>query len=94
MCASRTIYGTTLPSVHKSCEEFAADLGASLIFEQSNHEGVLVEMIQSARTTADAIIVNPAGYSFTSIAIYDALKTFAGPIIPETAVQQRHRPSG
>src|SRR5215467_4445076 len=76
------IYGsTTLAAVHKSCKEFAAYLGASLIFEQSNHEGVLVEMIQSARTTADAIIVNPAGYSFTSIAIYDALKTFAGPII-------------
>src|SRR5215471_5602226 len=76
------IYGsTTLAAVHKSCKEFAAYLGASLIFEQSNHEGVLVEMIQSARTKADATIINPAGYSFTSIAIYDALKTFAGPII-------------
>jgi len=76
------IYGsTTLAAVHKSCKEFATYLGASLIFEQSNHEGVLVEMIQSARTTADAIIINPAGYSFTSIAIYDALKTFEGPII-------------
>jgi 3-dehydroquinate dehydratase-2 len=76
------IYGsTTLAAVHKSCKEFAVYLGASLTFEQSNHEGVLVEMIQSARTRADAIIINPAGYSFTSIAIYDALKTFAGPII-------------
>jgi 3-dehydroquinate dehydratase II len=76
------IYGsTTLATVHKSCKEFAAYLGASLIFEQSNHEGVLVEMIQSAPTTADAIIINPSGYSFTSIAIYDALKTFAGSII-------------
>jgi len=76
------IYGsTTLAAVHKSCREFAAYLGASLIFEQSNHEGILVDMIQSARTTADAIIINPAGYSFTSIAIYDALKSFAGPII-------------
>lgn len=76
------IYGsTTLAAVHKCCKEFADYLGASLIFEQSNHEGVLVEMVQSARTTADAIIINPAGYSFTSIAIYDALKTFAGPII-------------
>jgi 3-dehydroquinate dehydratase II len=76
------IYGsTTLAAVHKSCKEFAAYLGASLIFEQSNHESILVDMIQSARTTADAIIINPAGYSFTSIAIYDALKSFAGPII-------------
>jgi 3-dehydroquinate dehydratase II len=76
------IYGsTTLAAVHKSCNEFAVYLGASLIFEQSNHEGILVDIIQSARTTADAIIINPAGYSFTSIAIYDALKTFTGPII-------------
>ena len=76
------IYGsTTLAAVHNSCKEFAAYLGASLVFEQSNHEGVLVELIQSARTTADAIIINPAAYAFTSIAIYDALKTFAGPII-------------
>jgi hypothetical protein len=53
------IYGsTTLAAVHKCCKEFAVYLGASLIFEQSNHEGVLVEMIQSARTTADAIIIN------------------------------------
>lgn len=76
------IYGsTTLEAVRKSCEDFAVYLGASLAFEQSNHEGMLVDMIQSARQTADAIIINPAGYSFTSIAIYDALKTFAGPII-------------
>ena len=52
------IYGsTTLAAVHKSCKEFVVYLGASLIFEQSNYEGVLVEMIQSARTTADAIII-------------------------------------
>ena len=69
------IYGsTTLAAVHNSCKEFAAFLGASLAFEQSNYAGVLVELIQSARMTADAIII----YSFTSIAMYDALKTFAG----------------
>jgi 3-dehydroquinate dehydratase-2 len=76
------IYGTTtLDAVRRSCEEFAGFLGASLVFEQSNHEGVLVDLIQAARQTADAIIINPAGYSFTSIAIYDALKAFDGPII-------------
>jgi 3-dehydroquinate dehydratase II len=75
------IYGTTtLTAVRTSCEEFAEYLGASLQFEQSNHEGVLVDLIQSARDTADAVIINPAGFSFTSIAIYDALKTFEGPI--------------
>ena len=53
----------------------------SLSFHQSNHEGELVDLIQSARQSADAIIINPAGYSFTSIAILDAIKTFEGPVI-------------
>jgi 3-dehydroquinate dehydratase-2 len=76
------IYGsTTLAAIERSCREFAEYLGASLAFHQSNHEGVLVDLIQSARQTADAIIINPAAYSFTSIAIYDALKAFDGPII-------------
>ena len=76
------IYGsTTLGAIEASCGEFARYLGASLSFHQSNHEGMLVELIQSAREKADAIIINPAGFSFTSIAILDALKTFEGPII-------------
>ena len=75
------IYGsTTLDAVKASCEEFAAFAGAELAFHQSNHEGVLVDLIQSARNTADALIINPAGFSFTSIAMYDALKIFEGPI--------------
>ena len=41
---------------------------------------MLVELIQSARTEADALIINPAAYSFTSIAMFDAMKTFDGPI--------------
>jgi len=75
------IYGTTtLPAIQKSCEDFAAFAGAKLSFHQSNHEGVLVDLIQSARQDADAIIINPAAYSFTSIAILDAMKIFEGPI--------------
>src|SRR4030081_501410 len=75
------IYGsTTLDAIHASCEEFAAFAGAKLSFPQSNHEGELVDLIQSARTAADALIINPAAYSFTSIAMYDALKIFEGPI--------------
>jgi 3-dehydroquinate dehydratase-2 len=76
------IYGTTtLEEIEAGCRGFSGTLGASLQFHQSNHEGALVDMIQGARKTADAIIINPAGYSFTSIAILDALKTFEGPII-------------
>ena len=75
------IYGsTTLDAIKASCEEFAKFAGAELAFHQSNHEGVLVDLIQSACTDADALIINPAAYSFTSIAMYDAMKTFAGPI--------------
>jgi 3-dehydroquinate dehydratase-2 len=75
------IYGTTtLDAIKASCEDFARLAGAQLSFHQSNHEGELVDLIQSARTAADALIINPAAYSFTSIAIYDALKMFAGPI--------------
>jgi 3-dehydroquinate dehydratase-2 len=76
------IYGTTtLEAVRASCAAFAKFAGADLVFHQSNHEGVLVDLIQSARQDADAIIINPAGYSFTSIAMLDALKIFEGPII-------------
>jgi 3-dehydroquinate dehydratase-2 len=76
------IYGTTtLEQIRKSCEQQAKQLKLQLSFHQSNHEGELVELIQSARTSADAIIINPAGYSFTSVAMFDALKIFEGPII-------------
>ncbi|WP_375312379.1 type II 3-dehydroquinate dehydratase [Bradyrhizobium sp. A5] len=76
------IYGTTtLQQVNASCEETAAKLGLKVPFHQSNHEGVLVDLIQSARQDADAIIINPAGLSFTSVSIMDAIKTFEGPVL-------------
>jgi 3-dehydroquinate dehydratase-2 len=76
------IYGTTtLDQIRASCEEQAVKLKLALAFHQSNHEGVLVDLIQSARQDADAIIINPAGYSFTSIAMLDAMKAFEGPIV-------------
>ena len=75
------IYGsTTLAAIKKSCEEFAAFASAKLSFHQSNHEGELVDLIQSAREQDDALIINPAAYSFTSIALFDAFKVFEGPI--------------
>lgn len=76
------IYGyTTLEAIEDSCVEFARDLGIELAFEQSNHEGNLVDRIQAACNDVDAIIINPAGCSFHSVAILDALKVFPGPII-------------
>ena len=76
------IYGTTtLAQIRQNCEQTAARLGIELSFHQSNHEGELVDLIQTARQSADAIIINPAGYSFTSIAILDAIKAFEGPVL-------------
>src|SRR3982751_2928237 len=75
------IYGTTtLDAIKASCEDLAKFAGVELSFHQSNHEGVMVDLIQQARTDSDALIINPAAYSFTSIAMYDALKIFEGPI--------------
>jgi 3-dehydroquinate dehydratase-2 len=75
------IYGaTTLAAIEQSCRQFAQFLGVELDFSQSNHEGVLVDTIQAARGNAQALIINPAGYSFTSVALFDALKIFDGPI--------------
>ena len=74
------IYGyDTLADVQKRCE-VAAD-GASVVFRQSNHEGELVDWIQEARTKASALIINPAAYTHTSVALFDALKTLKIPVI-------------
>ena len=77
------IYGaTTLQEIEASCQALAAHLGISISFHQSNMEGELVNLIQSAHGgKADAIIMNPAAYSFTSVALIDALKIFEGPKI-------------
>ena len=76
------IYGhTTLAAIEASCRELAAAIGASVVFHQSNYEGALIDWVQAARSEADAIIINPAGFSFTSIALLDALKAFDGPIV-------------
>lgn len=76
------LYGTTtLDAIEASCRQFAQSVGATLEFHQSNHEGVLVDLIQAARDRADALIINPAAYTFTSFAMFDALKLFEGPIV-------------
>ncbi|MDO5898269.1 type II 3-dehydroquinate dehydratase [Agrobacterium sp. Azo12] len=77
-----SIYGTTtLADIRDRCEAKAALLGFSVDFRQTNFEGELVESVHQARKEACGIIINPAGYTFTSIALLDALKTFDGPKI-------------
>ena len=76
------IYGTTtLDDVKSLCEARAKPLGHAIVFKQSNREGDLVDWIQEAREQAAALIINPAAYGHTSIAILDALKTLAIPIV-------------
>lgn len=75
-------YGSeSFASFEARCQDLAATLGLSLAFRQSNHEGVLVDWIQEARLHADAIVINAAGLSYSSVPILDALLAFDGPII-------------
>ena len=75
-------YGSeSFASIEARCQRHAAALGLSLEFRQSNHEGVLVDWIQEARLNSDAIVINAAGLSYSSVPILDALLAFEGPII-------------
>lgn len=84
------IYGhTTLPEVEVMCREAAGD--RQIEFRQSNREYELIDWIHEAiEAPAAGIVINPAAFTFTSIAILDALKMFPGPII-ELHISNVHR---
>jgi len=76
------IYGTTtLDDVRALCEARARGLGFDIVFRQTNHEGELIDWVQEARGDASALILNPAGYGHTSVALLDALRTLEIPIV-------------
>lgn len=76
------IYGrTTLADIESRCAELLAGTGHPLVFRQSNHEGQLIDWIHEARTQGCVLIINPAGYGHTSVALLDALKTLSIPVI-------------
>jgi len=76
------IYGhQTLEDVKRLCEARASALGCTVDFRQSNHEGELIDWIQEAREKSSAVVINPAGYGHTSVAILDALKMVGVPVI-------------
>ena len=76
------IYGQeTLADVEAGLSGLAAELGLAVQCMQSNHEGQLVDWIQSARGVAAGIIINPGAYSHTSVAILDALNVFEGVVL-------------
>ena len=76
------IYGTgTLDDLETLCAETADGLGLAIDFRQTNLEGELIAWVQEARGTAAGLIINPAGYSHTSIALMDALLAVDLPVI-------------
>jgi 3-dehydroquinate dehydratase-2 len=92
------IYGHhTLDDVQRLCEARASQLGCSIVFRQSNHEGELIDWIHEAREAASAVVINPAGYGHTSVAILDALKMVDAPVVechmsnPATREAFRHQ---
>lgn len=76
------VYGhTTLADVERDAVALGAELGFEVVCKQSNYEGQLVDWIQQARGTAAGIVINPAAYTHTSVAILDALNMFEGPVV-------------
>ena len=76
------IYGQdTLADIEKRGAARAEAGGRGIVFRQSNHEGQLVDWIHEARTEAAAVIINPAAFTHTSVAIHDALKMLDCPVI-------------
>jgi len=85
------IYGReTLADVATECRRTAAALGLEIRFHQSNREYEIIDWIHEARERAAAIVINPAAFTHTSIAILDALHTFEGPII-EVHISNIHK---
>lgn len=85
------VYGyTTLAEVEQMCARQAASHGLSVSFRQSNFEGEIVEQIQEARTGSCGLIINPAGYGHTSIAILDSIQMLKVPVI-EVHLSNIHR---
>ena len=76
------IYGKeTYPQLVKLVEDTCAELGVEVEVYQSNHEGDLVDKIQAAYGAKDAIVINPAAYTHTSVALLDAVKAVGIPTV-------------
>ncbi len=91
------LYGSrTYADLVALCEKTGTEVGAAIEVRQSNHEGTLVDWIQEARGTFDAIVLNAAAYTHTSVAILDALKAVSIPTVevhitdPKTREEFRH----
>lgn len=72
--------GGTFPELEAYIDSIAQELGLEAEFFQSNHEGAIVDRIQQAYGNADCILINPAAYTHTSVAILDALRAVGLPV--------------
>ena len=85
------IYGhETLADVEAECRRTAADLALEIVFHQSNREYEIIDWIHEARERAGGIVINPAAFTHTSVAILDALATCEFPII-EVHISNVHK---
>jgi 3-dehydroquinate dehydratase II len=85
------IYGaTTLDDVETLCAETAEALGLAIDFRQTNGEGELISWVQECHGRAAGIVINPAGYSHTSVALMDALLAVGLPVV-EVHLSNIHR---
>ncbi|KAB0668184.1 type II 3-dehydroquinate dehydratase [Oryzomonas sagensis] len=85
------VYGSvTLDEINTSLEQLAAELGCSVAFLQSNSEGALIDAIQACAGRYDGIVINPAAYTHTSVAIRDALAAVGIPFV-EVHLSNIHR---
>ncbi|MFC1550046.1 type II 3-dehydroquinate dehydratase [Candidatus Neomarinimicrobiota bacterium] len=87
-----TIYGTeTLDEITAWIRDHPKAAGHSLKFEQSNHEGVIIDIIQTNRIWADGIIINPAAFTHYSYAIRDVLEAVDKPVVEVHLSDIKHR---
>jgi 3-dehydroquinate dehydratase II len=85
------LYGSlTMEEINRSIGQLASELGCSVTFFQSNSEGDLIDTIQAAADDCDGILINPAAYTHTSIAIRDALSSVKLPFV-EVHLSNIHR---
>jgi 3-dehydroquinate dehydratase II len=85
------IYGSeTLADVEKDCRALAAELKLEIKLHQSNREYEIIDWIHEARETSGGVIINPAAFTHTSVAILDALNAYDGPVL-EVHISNVHK---
>jgi 3-dehydroquinate dehydratase-2 len=73
--------GKTLADVEQECAAVAAELGLTVEFRQSNHEGVLIDWMHEAGERASGVAINAGAFTHTSIALHDAIKAISVPVV-------------